>query len=115
MQSRKDAISLYCRPGAGTPASLDGKDWFAQMQLMLTIDYEGVSTEALYIRWLEEEDDTDHVSAHNKMPWLRWEQWSGKPAYDLISLKSVDGPAYIMEDPRDEWEGYFFYNKYICE
>ena len=29
------------------------------------------------------------------MPWLRWEQWSGKPAYDLISLKSVDGPWKI--------------------
>ena len=97
-----------------------GEDWFAQLQLILSI--KGVSQtfeyEVLYVRWLTEEQDTAADSVHIKMPWLSWTKLSGgRPSFDILPLACVDGPAYIMKDPRECRSGndHFFYNKYVCE
>ena len=113
------AWSLCCWPPHG-----QNRDWFGQLQLIISVKVPGYSTEALYIKWLEEKPDTDPISADIKMPWLTWErrpvqqgrrgtQRTLEQVYNLVSINSLDGPAYVMPDPRNE--AHFFYNKYVCE
>lgn len=83
---------------------------------MLSWDYQGVKRRFLYVRWLTETMDPDPEALHLKLVLLQWESRSrrrNEPFYSLISLATVQGPAYMMPDPRNEEQ--FFYNKYVCE
>ena len=118
-ERRFKAWSLCCRPPPG-----QNRDWFGQIQLIHSVELPGHSTEALCIKWLEEKPDTDSISADIKMPWLTWErrpvqqgrrgtQRNLEQVYNLVSISSLDGPAYIMPDSTNG--AHFFYNKYVCE
>ena len=107
-----------CRAG-----SIGERDWFGQIQLILTIKLEDYEAKVLHLKWLVEEEDHDPISSDVKMPWLRWGTCTSKPRrrgaprivenlYDLVYIKSLDGPAYIMPDPRRDF--YLLLLQQVC-